>query len=375
MQQFQFTRRTFLAFVGAVVTAIATASESMAIARKRLSNGIDISWLPEVELAGGQFFNRARIKTDAITLLKISGVSVGRIRVFVHPQSGNGDLKRAVALAKRLKSQGLEICIDLHYSDTWADPSNQAPPSKWPKEINDLEKQIFSYTEQTLKAFTKVGITPQWVQLGNEIAGGFLWPIGKISTGEANEWRNFVRLHNSATRALRKTLPKAKSIVHLECGGDFQRVRWWLTQAYEYGLSECDVIGLSYYSQWHGSLDALGKTMNVITTEFIKPVLIVETAYPWTALRFGNDVIDVDRAALPGLAFTPSGQSKYVASIEKLLRQQPGNRGVGLWWWEGMAQQVLTPKGDIAWNGGMANSALVDVQGNALPALAALNGS
>ena len=162
--------------------------------------------------------------------------------------------------------------------------------------------------------------------------------------------------------------------MHLECGGNHQRVQWWLSNAHTYGLDNYDVIGLSYYSQWNGSLDQLSKTLNVVTSEFKKPVVIVEAAYPWTSQRFGNDVIDTEKAPLVGHPLTKNGQKKFVLSLEKLLRQQPGDRGLGLWWWEPMAIQVLDSSGAIIWNGGMANSALFDSQGRVLPALNALNG-
>ena len=357
-----------------MLSSLTSLTELHAIKLRSLSNGADISWLPEVEAAGGKFFDAKGRRIDPISLLKLSGAKVGRIRVFVNPQSENGSLNRAIALAKRLKANKLEICIDLHFSDTWADPANQTMPAGWSNEIEQLENEVFEYTQQTLKTFVLSGVTPQWVQIGNEVAGGFLWPVGKITSGDASQWQNFVRLQNASTRALRAVLPKARSIVHLECGGDHQRVQWWLNNAQTYGLVNYDVLGLSYYSQWSGPLEELSKTLNVVTSEFKKPVVIAETAYPWISQQFGNDVLDTNKALLDGHPFTANGQKKFVLSLEKILRQQPGNRGVGLWWWEPMALKVLDSSGVIIWNGGMANSALFDIQGRVLPALNALNG-
>ena len=367
------SRRGLFASAAALLTSLATPLSVHASQLRSLKNALDISWLPDVEAAGGLFFTDNGKRIDAVALLKLSGVKVGRIRVFVKPASKSGSLETALVMAKRLKSHGIEICIDLHYSDTWADPSHQTSPAGWPSEIESLEKQIQKYTQETLQEFVKAGTPPQWVQIGNEIAGGFLWPLGKISTGDSSQWENFVRLHNAGTKALRSVLPQAKSILHLECGGDYQRVRWWLQNAEKFGLDSYDVVGLSYYSQWHGGLLGLSKTMHVVTSEFMMPVIIAETAYPWTRQRFGDDVIDIDKAALPGYSFSPQGQRKYVASLENLLRKQPHNLGLGMWWWEGFARIVRTPEGTITWNAGMANSTLVDISGKALPALAALN--
>ena len=370
----KLSRRHFLFGSGIALSTLTSQPKLHANKPRSLRNGADISWLPEVEAAGGKFFDAKGQRIDAIALLKRSGVKVGRIRVFVNPQTKNGSLKRAIALAKRLKANQLDVCIDLHFSDTWADPANQTLPAGWSNEIDKLEKEVFEYTQTTLQTFVLSGVAPQWVQIGNEVAGGFLWPVGKISSGDASQWRNFVRLQNASIRALRAVLPKALAIVHLECGGDHQRVRWWLNNAETYGLVNYDVLGLSYYSQWSGPLDELSKTLNVVTSEFKKPVLIAETAYPWISQQFGNDVLDTNKALLDGHPFTAIGQKKFVLSLEKILRQQPGNRGLGLWWWEPIAIKVLDSSGVVIWNGGMANSALFDSQGRVLPALNALNG-
>ena len=370
----KLSRRHFLLGSGIALSILTSQPKLHANKPRSLRNGADISWLPEVEAAGGKFFDAKGQRIDAIALLKRSGVKVGRIRVFVNPQTKNGSLKRAIALAKRLKANQLDVCIDLHFSDTWADPANQTLPAGWSNEIDKLEKEVFEYTQTTLQTFVLSGVTPQWVQIGNEVAGGFLWPVGKISSGDASQWRNFVRLQNASILALRAVLPKALAIVHLECGGDHQRVQWWLNNAETYGLVNYDVLGLSYYSQWSGPLDELSKTLNVVTSEFKKPVLIAETAYPWISQQFGNDVLDTNKALLDGHPFTAIGQKKFVLSLEKILRQQPGNRGLGLWWWEPIAIKVLDSSGVVIWNGGMANSALFDSQGRVLPALNALNG-
>lgn len=333
---------------------------------------MDISWLPDVEASGGQFFTSAGKKIDAIKLLKASGVKVGRIRIFVNPRSANGNIDRALALAKRLKVARMQICIDLHYSDDWADPSQQSKPALWSEDIFKLENEVYKYTETTLKRFVNNGLAPQWVQIGNEIGGGFIWPHGKIGDGAADQWRNFTLLHNAGSRALRQVLPNAKSVIHLEWGGDSEKVRWWLSNANKYGLEGIDLIGLSYYSQWNGSLEKLDKTLNVVTNDFNLPVVIAETAYPWISKSFGKDVLDVNKSQLPSFPFSPQGQAKYVQALKNKLRNQPLDRGIGLWWWEGLATAVRSADGSILWNAGMANATLVGAEGKSLPGLSLL---
>ena len=370
------SRRQLLLGAAALSVASLHSTPTYAASPRSLKNGIDISWLPEIEGAGGKFVSTQGKRISALALMKKNDIAVGRIRVFVRPSTSNGEVNQAILLAKRLKAVGIEICIDLHYSDTWADPAHQTTPIKWQSmNLTELSKQVSSYTEQILRKFVKAGVSPQWVQIGNEIAGGFLWPLGKINSGTDLEWNSFVALHNAATKSLRKVLPRAKSIVHLECGGDSSRVRWWLDNARLHGLQNVDVVGLSYYSQWQGPLENLNATLNVVAREFSKPVLIAETAYPWTSQTFGNDVIDTEYAALSGFPLTPSGQRDYVLQINQLMRALPRNRGIGVWWWEGFATRVSDSTQTVKWNGGMANSALVGINGHELPALNALRSS
>ena len=368
------TRRELFGTSLAALLAITIPSSSMAATARKLKNGVDISWLPDVEAAGGKFYTATGHQVDGISLLKLNGLRVGRLRVFVNPSTGNGNLERAIALAKRLKAQGLEVCVDLHYSDDWADPGLQQAPSAWPTNLPDLEVEVINYTKATLSSFISAGVHPEWVQIGNEISNGFLWPLGHLATGSENEWENFVTLYNAGSYALREVLPKAKSVLHLDCGGDPSRVRNWYETATRHGLSDFDVFGLSYYCQWQGSLADLANTLQVVSTEIKKPVLIAETAYPWTPEKFGNDVINTDTAHIDGYPQTPLGQSSYIETLNKLIRNQPKNLGVGTWWWEGLATIVQSKDGKIWWNGGMANSALVDTSGKALPGLNSLKG-
>jgi len=370
----EITRREAIAGSIAAITSFALPNFASGATRSVLKNGVDISWLPDVEAAGGKFYTAEGKVIDGIALLKLNGIRVGRIRVFVNPTTGNGEIGRAIALAKRLKNQGMEVCVDLHYSDDWADPGWQQAPAAWPTNLADLELQVINYTQEALGKFVSAGVYPQWVQLGNEISNGFLWPIGHIATGSSDEWENFVTLYNAASYALRQTLPRAKSVLHLDCGGDPAKVRYWYQSATEHGISDFDIFGLSYYCQWQGPLDALATTLQVVSTEIKKPVLIAETAYPWTPEKFGHDVIDTSTAHLDGYPQTPAGQSAYVSNLKALLRSQPKNLGVGIWWWEGLATFVQSADQQELWNGGMANSALVDTSGKALPALKALKG-
>ena len=363
------SRRKFLGAMTIAALAASTPGRALAKPKRMLANGIDISWLPEIEKYKKNFFTRARRPMDAIKLMKFQGVKVGRIRVWVDPIDGNGDLDRAIKLAKRLKKANLQICIDFHYSDTWADPGHQTTPAGWSTtSIDDLEDSVYTYTKRTLRLFKAAGVTPEWVQLGNEITFGMMWPLGYIDGENVTQWQNLSRLHQAATNALREVAPKAKSILHLHPGGDYNWIKWWLEQADQYNITEYDVIGISFYTQWQGDLTNLQSVLDLIAIERRQKVLVAETAYPWTPTTFGNDVIDVSHPQLTGYPYTPTGQANYVKKIQNMLLALPNNRGLGVWWWEGLATKVEV-NSTIVWNGGMANSALVNTDRTALPAL------
>ncbi len=363
------SRRNFLGALSIAAIIATTPGKAIAKNSRKLINGVDISWLPEVERYRRKFFTRSRKPMDAIELLHFQGVKVGRIRVFVDPSDLNGDLNRAINLAKRLKKSKMQICIDLHYSDTWADPGHQTTPNGWSTtSISELETSVFNYTKQTLRKFKNAGITPAFVQLGNEITYGMLWPLGQINGEDATQWQNFARIQHKAHLALNQVFPKAKSILHLHCGGDYNWVSWWLEQADSYNINNYEIVGISFYPQWHGTIANLKSVLEHIAITRKQKVLIAETAYPWIDQTFGSDVIDVSHDELDGFPYTKDGQAAYLKKLQNLLLDLPNNRGIGVWWWEGLATKVEN-NSTILWNGGMANSAIVDLDRTALPSL------
>ena len=339
-----------------------------------LRNGIDISWLPIFEDAGGKYYNSSGKVTEAFALMKANGVSVVRIRVFVNPSYRNGRLSDALNLAQRAKNAGIDVCLDLHFSDDWADPGKQNIPASWSNSnVQLLASQLNAYVTNTLNEFKSRNLPLAYVQLGNEITNGMLWPLGKISSNDQYQWKNLATLYNSAVAALRSTLPSAKNLLHLDAGGDAKRIRWWLMQASQYWIRDFNVVGLSYYPQWHGPLKGLQETLDMVAWEFNKPVVIAETAYPWTTTRFGGDVLDPYTSTLSGYPATPSGQSAYLKKLNSIVKSLYGGNGIGVWWWEGLAGRVSS-NGRVIWDSGMTNSTLVSDVDKALPALAAIKG-
>jgi arabinogalactan endo-1,4-beta-galactosidase len=337
-----------------------------------LQNGADVSWLPEIERAGSKFYDAKGRKIDPLVLMKQSGLKVARVRLWVQPPDGRSSINEVLALAKRIKKAGLAFALDFHYSDWWADPGSQTTPISW-QGLNQsqLEQKINEYTTATLARFAQQQTSPQWVQVGNEIANGMLWPTAKLNTWSNEEFKRLVALLNSASSAVRASAGKPKVMIHLETGGDSAKTKTWLTMVLANGLTAPDAIGLSYYSQWGGPLSNLEKSISVVTDEFNLNVAIAETAYPNTRTSPTKQVLDSTKAPLLGFSISPSGQAAYATKSCALLRSKAGSKSIGVWWWEGFSPNKAKLQDELG-PSYISSSSLVTMAGRANAAMLAL---
>ena len=147
-------------------------------------SGSDVSWVTEEEASGDSFYNSSGAKTDPFVLLKNLGVGAIRLRVWVDPSGGWCNAADVLAKAKRAAAQGQQLLIDFHYSDTWADPGHQTEPAAWAgQSLSQLETDVWDHTTSVLNTLKSAGLTVTWVQVGNEINSGMLWPVGNTSNG------------------------------------------------------------------------------------------------------------------------------------------------------------------------------------------------
>ena len=337
-----------------------------------LQNGADVSWLPEFEQAGSKFFDAKGRRIDPLLLMKQSGLRIARVRLWVNPPTEHSSIAEVLALAKRIKKAGLGFVLDLHYSDWWADPSNQTTPSAW-KELGqpELEQKVADYTADVLNRFARQQTSPQWVQVGNEIANGMLWPTAKLSKYSSAEFTKLAAILNSASKAVRESSGNPKVMIHLETGGDSEKTRAWLRGALANGLTRPDAIGLSYYSQWGGALTNLEKSIAVVANEFGFIVAIAETAYQNTSASPTKQVLDSSKSRLPGFAISSSGQAAYASKTCSLLRTNGGSRALGIWWWEGLSPNQSKLMSELG-PSHISSSSLVTLTGRANAAMIAL---
>lgn len=240
--------------------------------------GADISWVQQHEDKGLTYKENGK-QEDVLTILKTNGFNWIRLRLFVDPKAEKGyskdgycDLEHTLIMAKRIKASGMKLLLDFHYSDNWADPGKQFMPSSWEGlKGKVLEDKIFEYTKDVLQRFQAAGLTPQMVQIGNEINHGMMWPEGK-SDSTLIPLSGLLRRAGDAVRAVD---PKIQIMVHIACGGQNKESVWFFDKIQKNGV-EFDVIGQSYYPEYHGTLDDLKSNLTDLIARYHKPIVLVE---------------------------------------------------------------------------------------------------
>jgi arabinogalactan endo-1,4-beta-galactosidase len=330
--------------------------------------GADISMLSKIEKLGGVFRADGQ-PGDPITIMTRAGCNCFRLRLFVSPDHKEGvinDLDYTLALAKRIHAAGAHFLLDLHYSDTWADPGHQITPAAWSNlDISALEKQVTAYTAEVIAKFKAEGVLPDIVQVGNEITAGMLWPQGKLygTDGTAEErWDRFTRLVKAGIRGVKQSLGKDDNVrimIHIDRGADAKGTKWFFDHLKPHDV-EFDLIGLSYYPWWHGTLDAVRENLHATAQAYGKDIVVVETAYPY------RDPERWPHAKNMAWAISPEGQKQFLSDLIQTVQSTPNGHGLGVIYWY---PEALPVQGMEIWYGGA--NALFDSAGNALPALGA----
>ena len=322
--------------------------------KKELLRGIDISFLPQIRQYGISFKNQSGQEGDLLKIVKENGVNLVRIRLWTGNPGKHSGEDEVYALAEECRNQGFKILLDLHYSDTWADPGHQTIPASWlGLDINQLKDSVYRYTFRVTSK-----CRPDYIQIGNEINAGLLWPTGHISRSASMD-----ELLKVGCNAARDAHPAIKILLHyagIDGSIDFFKKR------NETGI-DYDIAALSYYPYWHGSTIAdMGNTLNDIRFYTKKEVMIVEFAYPFT-LKWSdhtNNVIGLESQLSPGYPATAEGQAVFVRTIRTVCEKY---KAKGLCYWGG---EWVAFKGDTSSNrSSWENQALFDFDFRANPAL------
>ena len=294
---FYFASRIAVALI--IVCCMATTCKKQSPAPTpvvdNFAKGADVGWLTEMEVAGIKFYNSAGTQTECMALLKSLGMNSIRLRVWVNPPAGWNNAADVVIKAIRAKNLGMRVMIDFHYSDDWADPSKQFKPTAWAsQDFATLKTSVANHTIDVLNQLKTAGVTPEWVQVGNETNDGMLWPDGKASVSMSN----FAQLINAGYDAVKNVFPSAKVIVHLANGWNNSLYRWMFDGLKTNG-AKYDVIGMSLYPTWASGNWATDNqnclnNMNDMVSRYNKEVMLVEVGMPWdNATESKNFLTDI----------------------------------------------------------------------------------
>ncbi|GAA1006933.1 arabinogalactan endo-beta-1,4-galactanase [Acrocarpospora pleiomorpha] len=362
--------KTILAALTAVVLGLTLSGPAQAHPRPDPLpvRGADVSSLAKSEAFGGVYRDQHGHQRDALRILAKAGLTYIRLKVWVDPADGYNDKTHVLAVARRAKAAGLKLLVDFHYSDSWADPGKQNKPAAWAAlPYEQLKQAVYRHTHDVLNALRRQGTTADMVQIGNELNGGLLWPDGRY-----DNWPGMAGLLNAGYDAVKAVSSRTRVVLHLANGGDNGLYRWWFDNAAANGI-RYDVIGVSYYPFWHGTLDAFQANINDVATRYGKPLIIAETAYPFTtADKDGWENIILSPEPYPGYPATPAGQTAFLGKMNEIIRAVPNNLGLGMFYWEatwtGVPGNGWDPT-DPASGNGWENQALFDFDDRSLPAM------
>ena len=331
-------------------------------------NGVDISMLKQVEENGGLFYEDGN-QIDPIQIFKDKGINTVRIKIWHTPSQNYNNLESVLEIAYRASSVGLDLLLDFHYSDTWADPSSQTKPSAWVDlDFETLCDSVEQYSRHVITKLKNQNTLPKYVQIGNETDCGLLWPDGYVCDESNNDsqWNKLRELFMHAIEGVNSALDTQDTleiISHVSSGGN-----WFFSNLIGQGI-DIDILSISYYPMWHGTLTDLNQNIDELGNEFQKPVLIVETAYPFT-LQWNdntNNILGLEIQLLENYEASEEGQFSFLHDLITLVNHN--NYGLGICYWA--PDWISTNQFGSPWE----NQALFDFDGELLDAISVFDNS
>jgi len=267
-----------------LTTMLATAQERTE--KKDFVKGADVGFLLGEERRGVVFHDTLGNERECLELLKNDyQISAIRMRVWVEPKGGSCDKNELLTMARRLKALDMDLMVDFHYSDSWADPGKQPIPKAWSGHSYEVMKEdLRQHTIEVLTLLKENNIKPRWVQVGNETTNGMLWEMGRFET-QPEQYAGFLR---TGYEAVKEVFADAIVIVHLDRGHRQTLYDHHLDTIIKYG-ARFDMIGMSLYPYWamdgHPELNADDiitdciANIRHVSEKYGCDVMIVETGY------------------------------------------------------------------------------------------------
>ncbi|CAK7211949.1 hypothetical protein SBRCBS47491_001297 [Sporothrix bragantina] len=338
--------------------------------------GVDWSSVAVEEAAGVTYKTASGNQPAKLeTILAASGVNMVRQRLWVNPKPDNGayNLAYNLALARRARAAGLAVYLDLHYSDTWADPGHQTIPAGWPTSLDALATQLFNYTRDVCDAFAKdaqqANSPPlSIISIGNEITNGLLWPVGSTKS-----WSSISTLLHAASAGVKASQLQTccgappKIMIHLDNGWNWATQKNFYNRVIGSGLalkaSDFDVMGVSYYPFYNAgaTLASLRTSLQNLADGWNKELVVAETDWP-ISCPSPKYAFPSDAKSIP---YTAAGQTAWVKAIADVVAGVKG--GKGLFYWE----PAWVHNANLG--SSCANNLMVSSSGQALSSLSAFS--
>ncbi len=354
-------------FCRLLIVTIATTAAEAQTKNNSFIIGADISFLPQIEDHGG-IYKQDSLPEDLLQILKLHGFTYIRLKLWHTPADDYNNLHKILFMATRIKEKGFKFLLDFHYSDTWADPGHQQKPAAWQGlSFKALKDSVYWYTKKTIQALAVQGTIPDMVQIGNEINSGLLWNEGRVGGNYNSNWPNCAALINEGIRGVRESCEAGDSVkimIHYAGAANNAGNRWFFDNLLAHGVN-FEIIGLSYYSWWHGTLDQVRSNLNDLAQRYQKDIIIVETAYPWTLQWYDNmkNIVGQQSQLHVGYPASVSGQESFLRDLKKIVRQTNFDRGKGICYWA--PEYISVPPILSSWE----NNTLFDFEGKVLKSM------
>lgn len=296
--------------------------------------GMDLSFMPELESLGVIFKDENNIDiTDHYAYLSSRGVNLVRIRLWINNNQGLYNLNFVKEQALRAKANNMDFLLDFHYSNTWADPGSQDIPAVWAnQDVNTMSQSLKEYSQNVVRELVLQDTPPAIVQIGNETDNGILWPLGQVYTSNGENWDNYVQLTKAAIEGVTLASPDSKIMIHRS---DIFGADYFYEQLTTRGV-DFDIAGLSYYTWWHGTdIDAVETELQSFSANISQPIMIVETAYPFTLSWDDNynNIVGLNNQLISSYPATPAGQRTFMLRIHNMVKNLPDSKGLGYCYW------------------------------------------
>ncbi len=337
---------------------------------QKFYKGMDLSFQSELEEYNVVYKDANGNPIQLLDYVANNGTNLVRLKLWHTPQDGQNTLADVKAYAQRIKSKNMDFLLDIHYSDTWADPGQQTPPLAWQSMTNEqIRVAIYDYTKDAVQQLKNQNTLPKIIQIGNETDSGFLWNYGRVWDAFSNNWPNYATLVSEAIRAIREvdTNDSVKIMLH---HSSVENAVYFFNELQVYNL-DFDIIGLSYYPQFQThNLNVVQSKLNALATTFNKEILMVEVAYPFTLLwdDSSNNYIGDSSQILTEFTATPEGQKAYLEWLVSTIKAIPNDKGIGFcYWapdWVSFEGNETTSTNGSAWE----NQCLFDFEHKSLPA-------